>query len=453
MAQLQETAKGILSTNPHTLLHPQELIQNTSLTNSQFSSHFGSMQSLNVLPEELLEKIIQNIPHNSLPALGQCSRKFQRLIVPQLYRCVYFDGSNYTCPRSNRLGPLDAFCKWKGSLPVSKPAGALPPHEPSQILKLGPFLRTISRSQQLRYLVTVAAFGWFDTHGISTPEGMDLQRVTSILSYLLPSLQSVYLSAVIPPATIIPSELNLTSLAVFDNNFANQLFTSVSLYKLFCIKALNHLTIDGVKSWDAWSMPLWMFHATNSSSNLNSLFLLRIRADALEVLLRDVLSWPKALEKLHISIIPDPQQPFSIAHLINPLLNQRKSLKELQISTVSDPPCPDSGADGHFDPAESRHLTALKRLCIPLEHLMGTRSAMERYYGPDEWSDFSEMTINDTIPPGLEQLTIECPQEMQDERSMFTQHLSFWWENIWKHVAKYPNLKDTLIVLRDSDEA
>lgn len=410
------------------------------------------MRGLNVLPEEILEKIVHNVPHNSLPALGQCSRKFQRLIIPQLYRCVYFDGSNYACPNSNRRHPLGIFCKWKRSLPISKPAGELPPYEPSHILKLGSFLRTISKSQYLRSFVAVAAFGWFNTHGISTPEGRDLQRVTTILSYLLPSLQSVYISAVVPPATIIPFELNLTSLAVTYDNFDGQHSAWVNLYKLFCIKALRHLTIDGMKSWDVWNMPPLTFRSTSSMSNLTSLYLLRIQAAAIDIFLTEVLTWPKALEKLHISSIPDPHQPFSIAHSINPLLSHRESLGEVHISIISNPLCRIGGNDGHYDPAVSRHLTALKRLHIPLEQLMITRSAMEWFYGLDEWSNFLAMILQDTIPPGLEQLTIECPQETQDEGSRFNQQLSFWWENIWKNLGYYPNLKDVIVVMRDSDE-
>lgn len=439
------------ATNPHKLLHPQELVQNISLTNPTSSSNFSSMKGLDILPEEILEEIVQNIPHSSLPALGQCSRKFQRLIAPQLYRCVYFDGSDYACPHSNRLRPLDVFCKWKGALAVSKPAGELPSYEPSQILKLGPFLRTVSMSKNLRSLVAVAAFGWFNTHCISVPEGRDLQRVTSILSYLLPTLQSVYLSAVVPPATVIPFELNLTCLAVFYDKHNGQLFTSEDLYKLFCIKALRHLTIDGVKSWGVWRMTSLIFRGTSSSSNLTSLSLPRIRAATVHLFLYDVLAWPKALEKLHISIIPDPQEPFSLAYSMNTLLQHRRSLTEVYISILSNPPCPVGGNDEHYDPAESRNLTALKRLRIPLEHFMITRSAMEWYLDSDEWSDFSAMTLHDTIPPGLEQLTIECPQETQDERSRFNHHLSLWWENIWKNLAYYPNLKDVIIALRDSD--
>lgn len=411
------------------------------------------MRGLHALPEEILENVIRNVPHNSLPAFGQCSRKFQGLIVPQLYRCVYFDGSSYACPHSNRLRSLDIFCKWKGSLPTSKPAGELPPYEPSQILKLGPFLRTMSTSEHLRSLVTVAAFGWFNTHGISIPEGRDLLRVTSILSYLLPSLRSVYLSAVVPPATVIPFELNLTSLAVSYDNFDGQLFTCDDLYKLFCIKALRHLTIDGVMSWGFWSMDPWIFRATRSSSNLTSLSLPRIRAAPVDVFLSDVLTWPKALEKLHISIIPDPQEPFSTANSINPLLHHSQSLTEVHISTVSNPPCPVDGNDEHYDPAESRHLTALKRLRIPLEHFMLTRSAMEWYLGSDNWSNYSAMTLHDTIPPGLEQLTIECPQETEDERNRFNHHLSMWRRDIGNNLAYYPNLKDVIIALRDSDGA
>lgn len=417
-----------------------------------FSSNFSRMKDLEVLPEELLEKTIRNILHNSLPALGRCSRKFHRLIVPQLYRCVYFDGSDYAHRNSSSLGSLNLFCKWKGTLPIFKPADEeLPPYEPSQIFKLGTFLRTIQSSKYLRSQVVIAALGWFDTYGMAVPEGRDLQRVSTILSYLLPSLQAIHLSAVVPPASIIPFELNLTSLALVYDNFNGQLFTIEDLYRLFCIKALRHLTLDSIIHWDRWTMPGWNFRAQGSVSNLISLSLPRLLAPV-DIILRDITTWPKALEKVNISIIPDPQQEFSTAHSIIPLLCHRESLTELHISTIFDPPSAVRGNDGYYDPAKSHNLNALKRLYIPLEHFMVTRLGMVLALGTDSL-DFSAQTLLDTIPPGLEQLTIECPQGALDDRSQFNHQLSLWQKAIRKHQARHPNLKNVIVVLRDPEGA
>lgn len=415
-----------------------------------FSSNSSLMRRLDVFPEEMLAKIIRNVPHNSLPALGRCSRKFQRLIVPQLYRCVYFNGNDYSCNTSYCPDPLDEFCKWKRSLPTFKPADrGSPSHEPSQIFKLGSFLRTIQSSVYLRSQVAVAAFGWFDPHGVAVPEGWDLQRVTTILSHLLPSLQSVYLSAIVPPATIIPFELNLTSLALSYDKFDDRASTIEGLYNLFCIKGLRHLTLDGIKYWHRWIAPRWNFRDQGSVSNLTSLSLHRIQAPV-DVLLRDIMTWPKALEKVYISIIPN--QRFSTAHAIYPLLEHRESLTELHIRTTSDPSCAVRGNDGYYEPAKSSHLYALKRLCIPLEHFIITKLGMIWALGADDL-DFSAQILHDTIPPGLEQLTIECPEETYDELSPFNHQLSLWQKDIRKYQRYYPNLKDVNVVLRDSEEA
>lgn len=408
------------------------------------------MERLDVFPEEMLVKIIRNVPHNSLPALGRCSRKFQRLIVPQLYRCVYFNGNDQACHNSYCPDPLDEFCKWKRSLPISKPADkGSPSHEPSQIFKLGSFLRTIQSSGYLRSHVAVAAFGWFDPHGIAVPEGWDLQRVTTILSYLLPSLQSVYLSANVPPATIIPLELNLTSLALSYDRFDDQGSTIEGLHNLFCIKGLRHLTLDGIRSWHRWITPRGNFRDQGFVSNLTSLSLHRIRAPV-DVILKDIIAWPKALEKVYISIIPD--QRFSTAHVIYPLLDHQQSLTELHIRTTSNPSCSVRANDPYYEPAKSSHLYALKRLCIPLEHFIITKLRMILALGSDI-PDFSAQILHDTIPPGLEQLMIECPEEMDDEPNPFIHHLSLWQKDIRKYQRYYPNLKDVIVVLRDTQEA
>lgn len=398
---------------------------------------------LDVFPEELLVKIIRNVPHNSLPAVGRCSRKFQRLIVPQLYRCVYFDGNAYACRRTYYPDPLDAFCSWKGSLPVSQPADKdLPSHEPTQIFKIDSFLRTIQSSGYLRSQVAVAAFGWYDPHGIAVPEGWDLQRVTTILSYLLPSLQSVYLSAILPPVTIIPFELNLTSLALSYDKFDHQNFKIAGLHDLFRIKGLRHLTLDGIKTWDRWIAPRWNFRDQGFVSNVISLYLHNILAPV-DVFLRDIMTWPKALEKVYISIVPD--QRFTTANAIYPLLEHRQSLTEMDIRMIHDLPCTVRGNGGYFEPAKSNHFHALKHLCIPLEHFKITRLEMVRAAGSDDL-DFSAQILHDTIPPGLEQLTIECPEELDDEMSL---EMLLWQKNIKKYQRCYPNLKDVAFVLRN----
>lgn len=409
-----------------------------------FSTNSSLMkQSLDLFPEELLVKIIRNVPHNCLPALGQCSRKFQRLIVPQLYRCVYFDGNAYACRTTYYPDPLNAFCRWKGSLPVFQPADKeLPSHEPTQIFKLDSFLRIIQSSGYLRSQVTVAAFGWFDPHGVAVPEGWDLQRVTIILSYLLPSLQSVYLSAIVPPATIIPIELNLTSLALSYDKFDGQSFTIAGLHNLFCIKGLRHLTLDGIKTWDRWIAPHRNFRNQDFESNLISLSLHNILAPV-DVFLRDIMTWPKALEKFYISIVPD--QRFTTVDVIYPLLNHRQSLTELDIRTIYDLPCNLRRNGGYSAPAKSRDFYALKHLCIPLEHFIIERLGMVQALGSDDL-DFSAQILYDTIPPELEQLTIECPEEMDDELSL---GLSLWQMKIKKYQKGHPNLKDVIILLRD----
>lgn len=402
---------------------------------------------LDVFPEELLVKIIREVPHNSLPALGRCSRKFQRLIVPQLYRCVYFDGNAYACRRKPYPYPLDAFCRWKGSLPVSQPADKdLPSHEPTQIFKLNSFLRTIQSSRDLRSQVIVAAFGWYDPHGIAVPKGGDLQTVTIILSHLLPLLQSVYLSAILPPVTIIPIELNLTSLALSYDKFDDQSFTIAGLYDLFRIQGLRHLTLDSIKTWDRWIAPRWNFRDQGFVSNVISLYLHNILAPV-DVFLRDIMTWPKALEKVYISIVPD--QRFTTANAIYPLLDHGQSLTELDIRTTHDLPGTVRGDGGYFEPAKSNHLHALKRLCIPLEHFKITRLEMVRALDSDDL-DFSAQILHDTIPPGLEHLTIERPKELDDEMSL---ELSLWQKNIKKYQRCYPNLKDVNFVLRDRKDA
>ncbi len=69
-----------------------------------------------------------------------------------------------------------------------------------------------------------------------------LQRVTSILSYLLPLLQSLYISAVVPPVIIVPLDTNITSFAVLYDNIPGQRFTRESVYALFLhqIPSLSH---------------------------------------------------------------------------------------------------------------------------------------------------------------------------------------------------------------------
>lgn len=266
--------------------------------------------------------------------------------------------------------------------------------------------------------------------------------MTTILSYLLPSLQSVYLSAIEPPVTIIPFELNLTSLALSYDKFDSQSFTIAGLHNLFRIKGLRHITLDGIKTWDRWIAPDSNFRDQGFESNVISLSLHNILAPV-NVFLRDIMTWPKALEKTYISIVPD--QLFTTAHAIYPLLDQQQSLTELDIRIISDLPYTDRGNRGYFEPAKSNHFYALKRLCIPLEHFVITRLEMAQALDSDDLDSLAQI-LHDTIPPGLEQLTIECPEEIDDELSL---ELSLWQKNIKKYRRCYPNLKDVIFVLRD----
>ena len=365
------------------------------------------MKGLNVLPEEILVIIIRNIPHNSLPALGQCSHKFKQLIVPQLYRCVFFDGSNYEYPNSNSL---NVFRKWKESLPIYNQSDkCLPPYKPSQIFQLESFLRSISKSEYLCFLVEVALFGWFNTHG-TVLKARDLLGVTTILSYLLPLLQLVSLSAIAPPAIINRFiNLKLTFFALFYNNFWDQSITMRDFYSVFCIQILRHLILDGVNHLGIRTMSHRSFHSENSVSNLTSLSISKIEVQVGNFL-KSIISWPKALEKLDISFHSDHHWWNSIGHPIYLVLRQWKSLKELNISTISEPLFPVRRDYLSYDPAKHHGFHALKRLHIPLEQLIVTSLSME-LASHSEGSDFPRQILYDTIPPGLKELTIKCPQK------------------------------------------
>ena len=300
----------------------------------------------------------------------------------------------------------------------------MPLYEPSQIFQLNFFLRSVSKLEYLCSLVEFASFAWFNIFD-TVSKARDLLEVTNIFLYLLPLLQLVFLSVIAPLATInCFIDLKFTSFSLFYDNFADKFIIMRDFYSVFCIQILRHFILDGVNHLGIRTMSHRSFHSENSVSNLTSLSISKIEV-RVGNFLKSIISWLKALEKLNISFYSDHYWWNSIGYLIYPVLRQGKSLKELNISTISEPLFPVCGDYLSYNPAKHRSFHVLKRLCIPLGHFIVTSLSMELDLHL-EGSDFPQQILYDTIPPGLEKLTIECPQETQDEESQFAHDLSLW---------------------------
>ncbi len=354
------------------------------------------MAQLLLLPPEILVNIIEWIPPSYLPALGSTCKIFHHLVIPRLYHSIYFN----------------KFPHWTGSR-------QLPPHdEPSTISNLNSFLSSITESENLRSFVTIACFQWVFLNMAGTEPTEN--TISGILALLLPSLQSLRISALSLFKVIFglnefkfPSKVALTSLYLvfeeevyFSLDFGVEWFSRNRMHCLFTLPSLRHLSIEGVADWHhVGSEPLESSKPKSRFSELKSLSCTATFPASNE--LTELLTWPKALEKFHYKICGGSTL-LSPGKLIDALRPHRDSLHDLHVT----------GAPGEHGMDETtaegiEDFPHLKRLSIPIDFLVmsGERSRLFNI-------SLGKREIWEVLPQTLEVLKLEIPEgyEVGNER-------------------------------------
>lgn len=292
------------------------------------------------LPEEIWADIVHYVSHEALPKLAVCSRTLHRLATMRLYCCVLGNNCWATCP-----GDLGSF--QQSTIPIipgnpirtSKPCSEYyPPYEPTYIHDLLRFCQTVKTSQNLRELIEVA-----DLNLIPFWQGYQWDIPHSELPCLLPSVRSLRLQTNGFPIDFAPMR-KLESLKYCfrqrthmpeERNSQGEPYDlgPTYIHSIFSLPFLTSLTLTSTEGWDYDNGT-----ARNLVAGISNVTRLALSFDGEPVSwLTEILSWPKALELLHVEYKPDVSEELTEAidkgfrRVSAALCPHRESLKELII--------------------------------------------------------------------------------------------------------------------------
>lgn len=365
------------------------------------------MDRLSCLPEELTCEIIRHVAHQSLPALVSISRQFHRLVTPQLYRCVYFDGFKRT-----KVYDDYPFCANYSSA-VRSAHRDRSRWEPSRICGLISFYKTILKNPHLRSYITVACFKRYGTSRWAMDNDvLNTDDIVFDILDLLPSLQTLEVSLVsyrFKPKIGVA----LKSLKITHNLWARRDPENTYLYSLFLIETLRNISIGNVAGRDMYPLSHRPQHPLRlATSNVISLSFptgVPLGDDLAEFLL-----WPKALEVFELGsprvcydlILENSISPRKLAEVLS---HHHHSLRELCITEY-----PWRFCSAELDNATMGNLqnfSVLSRLCVSMElmvvstlHLYTWLGFEDNQSGPQVW---------ESLPPAIEELIIRTDMQSQ----------------------------------------
>ena len=403
------------------------------------------MDRLSRLPEELTSDIVRQVAHQSLPTLASVSHQFHRLVMPRLYRCVYYDEiegrDSYRVNSAIHIGT-------KGTTMIRPNRGDWPLCQSSRIFELDLFLRTINTCPETRSHIITAGFDLFGV--IKRTSAI----VREIIDLLLPSLQILDVSPFI--YNLEPTiDKALKSLRTSYDFWTHVDLARTYLLSLFQIPTLRNLFIENIPDWKTfhtrgWCLPQHPADRSRSrTSNVTSLSFpigMPFTDDLMEI-----LSWPKALEVFELGppagghglILDSLPSPRKLAEVLS---LQQHSLRELYIAdhqckqtkTVSD-----DAALGDL-----HNFSALNRLCV-LKHFLVISNEHTRPFTKD---DLTRPQIWEILPPSIGELRLEIePDSRWYDTSNFpvadkARELATWLSELVKHKRTHsPNLQEIVV--------
>ncbi len=400
------------------------------------------MDRLTRLPEELTSEIVRQVAHQSLPALASVSRQFHRLVIPRLYRCVYYDEiyghDSYRVNSAIHIGT-------KGTTAIRPNRGDWPLCQSSRIFNLNLFLRTINTCPETRSYITTAGFDLFNI----------VERKTTIICYiidlLLPSLQILDVSPFI--YNVEPTiEKALKSLRVSYNFWTQQDSARTYLFSLFQIPTLRNLFIETESDWDTFRTRRSQHPAHRSRSRTSNVTSLSFTIGMpFTDDLTEILSWPKSLEVFELGppaslfqpIIESLPSPRKLAEVLS---LQQHSLRELYIT---DHQCKQSETISDDATLGDLHnFGALNRLCV-LNHCLVISNEHTR---PFTKIDLTRPQIWEILPPSIGELRLEIEPDSRLYDSFDfpladkARELATWLSELVKHKRTHsPNLQEIVV--------
>lgn len=403
---------------------------------------FVQKAQLSFLPVDILDLIMDWLPQKSLFALGRCSSKFYHLVVPRLYRSVYFGKDNLSSAIERERGEIRLRKDSVSWRKTSRKNMWLHPEHLSQISNLHCFRRSIANSYILRPHIVSLSLEWCSA---ATPL-VELD-VAVILELLGPSLRSLYLA----PAKYEIISSSYDSLVSLDLRYRDHDWQDYEpgvdyIYSLFTIPTLLHLSIEDFRSWDR-VQPVKPTKCKPRSSNVTSLSFPRTVSDGNDF--AELLTWPRALKSFYIELVLDEDwygamtQRLSPRRLIDALLPQKDHLRKIHITGEDD-----YKAIGDTVYHGLCKFSSLRRLNIHIEFVFVSkqmRTFLGRYLGqcpPKLW---------ELLPSALEELQLEIPKWFLQKTPSYLYEKAQELANEICEIAQhkktcYPSLQEVMVI-------
>ena len=415
------------------------------------------MDRLSRPPEELTSQIVQQVAHESLPALASVSHQFHRLVIPRLYRCVYYDEMDEINERDTYRVTSAIHIGTRDTTMTRPNSGDWPLCQSSKIFKLNLFLRTINTCPEIRSQITTVGFymSGLINGNFFVSDIMDLLIVSDIIDLLLSSLQILDVSPF--SYNLKPTvDMALKSLRTCYGFWTHQWCqdpAGIYLFSLFQIPTLRNLFIENLPPpWDTLRTHRPQYPADRSrsrTSNVTSLSLtvgMPFTDDLMEI-----LSWPKALEVFELGrppasldgpvldALPSPRKLAEVLSL------QQHSLRELY---VADHLCKETKTISDDATLGDLHnFVALNRLCVPKHYLV----ISEEHTRPFTKDDLTKPHIWEILPPSIGELRLEIRSDSRwyDTEPPFAdkaRELATWLSGLVEHKSTHcPNLQEIVV--------
>ena len=347
-------------------------------------------------------QIAQALPANSLSSFVLSSRNFYRCANPQLYRTLYFLGTT----KSNEEVASDVAELRDSHFGIHRAQSWLShSNNSSPIINLRAFLKTITTNPELRSYITGASFEWDDT-----AKAQDILMAKRCLEHLKPSLSLLRLALPdFDTKFAITSNVTFLEIVYPDEDLLNDDYNDSrydvdlheglrdSVYSLFCIPTLRHLSLLYARTWHAFNPLPPNDDSRTGTSNVISLSLpgtVPLSRD-----LKEILTWPKALRHIFHENVHTynnffqnhgTEQVTSPDVFIKGLHAQRHTIEELIYNNAQD--C--CGYDETTFGTALREFVHLKRLAVTRSSLVGDGVYEEL------------QPLHETLPPNLEEASI-----------------------------------------------
>ncbi|KAH6670573.1 hypothetical protein B0J14DRAFT_596558 [Halenospora varia] len=361
------------------------------------------MAGLSTLSDDLILLVLSYVPNDTLLSLTTVSRALHRCSTSQLYRYVYLWESHKRHTANHRRPNVP---DWSTYQQLGKP-----PSYATRIFDSSLFLRTITKSEYLRSYVV----------GVSITCRPDQEEaVFPMIRLLGPLLSHLHLKctlgtfhqnrALLSAASCLEVEIpEKSEIDTQSGDLQNSAYKE-DIYSYFDLPNIRLLGLSGVRNWNLFTQDS---AKKSSTSSITSLCLTStVPADQG---LAKLLSWPKALKSLRYELrLSEISHGFYDLVLSNgtalsskefgvALRSQECSLEELFIYGASE------GDRSGFEPTDTIDLhlfTNLKYVGLPLTFLFISQAE-----ATSRGISVSTMAISNILPPTLEGLQIEIPDE------------------------------------------